>query len=161
MSETEIALVTRSVEQTVELGKALGGSLRGGELLALIGELGTGKTHLIKGMAEGLGAGAGEAVASPTFTLVNEYEGRVPLIHVDAYRLKNAAELEALGFDEMMDGVAVVAVEWADRVESLMKVYDAIVVRLGHGGESERSIRLENPPRGSEEKLSEWKCSTV
>ena len=142
MGEAVIEVLSKGVEQTIALGEAIGRGLAGGEVVALIGELGTGKTHLIKGMALGLGAGAREAVTSPTFTLINEYEGRLRLVHVDAYRLENAGQLEALGFDEMVEEGAVVVVEWADRVEGLVMAYEPMVVRLEHRGETERLLRV-------------------
>jgi len=140
----EREIVSRSVEETIELGRKLGEGLKGGEVLALRGTLGTGKTHLIKGVALGLGASEREGVRSPTFTLINEYKGRLPLYHVDAYRLKEEKELEALGFDEICTSEAVVAVEWAERVESLIKPYQPINIYLEHRGENERLIRIEN-----------------
>ena len=154
MSKSTVEITSRSVEETISLGEALAGGLSGGELIALIGELGTGKTHLIKGVARGLAEAVGDegdnaagAVTSPTFTLMNEYEGRVPMVHIDAYRLENAGQLVALGFDEMVGESAVVMVEWADRVESLVLQYEPIVIRLQHRGATERLIRLEIPDR--------------
>lgn len=107
---------TESPEQTLELGKRLGQSLVGGLVVALVGDLGSGKTQLTKGVALGNGATDPRQVTSPTFTLINEYAGRFTLFHIDAYRLRGPAELFALGFDELMAADSVVAVEWADRV---------------------------------------------
>ena len=152
-NKSTVEIISRSVEETIKLGEALAGGLSGGELIGLIGELGTGKTHLIKGVANGLAKGAdddecgAEAVTSPTFTLMNEYDGRVPMIHIDAYRLENAGQLVALGFDEMVGEAAVVMVEWADRVESLVMQYEPILVRLQHRGPTERLIRFQMPQR--------------
>lgn len=95
--------------------------LHGGEVLALCGPLGAGKTHFVKGLAAGLGVPPAEPVVSPTFVLVREYQGRLRLYHLDAYRLADAAELEALGFAELCaDPAGVVVVEWADRVRLSM-----------------------------------------
>jgi len=146
VSDQEFELLSKSTQQTIEIGAALGASCAGGELVAMIGELGTGKTHLVKGIAQGLAVEHSEAVTSPTFTLIREYEGRLPLIHVDAYRLENAAQLEALGFDELIDGAAVVVIEWADRVASLLTAYDPWVVRLRHHEASQRWISIEPAP---------------
>jgi len=107
---------SHGVEQTLLLGQRLGQSLTPGTAIALIGTLGSGKTHLVKGIAQGNDAPAGLIVNSPTFVLVNEYSGRVPIYHVDAYRLNDATQLEAIGFDEMLAGEAAVLLEWADRV---------------------------------------------
>ena len=105
--------VLRSPQQTHRLGQCLGTLLQGGDVLALFGELGTGKTSLVRGIADGLGAEP-TAVSSPTFTLIHEYRGRLPLIHTDLYRL-TAAQLEDTGLGDYLDGHTVTAIEWADR----------------------------------------------
>ena len=110
----------------------------------MIGTLGTGKTHFIKGIALGLKVADAEQVTSPTFTLINEYQGRLPMYHIDAYRLENDRQLESLGFDEICAGSTVVVVEWADRVYPLISDYNPICINLQHHGENERLIRFEN-----------------
>jgi tRNA threonylcarbamoyladenosine biosynthesis protein TsaE len=101
-------------EDTIAFGRAVSGTLEAGAVLALCGELGSGKTHFVKGLAEGLDAKS--EATSPTFTLIHEYlGGRLPLYHVDWYRLDDAAELAAIGFDDCLAGNGVVAVEWADK----------------------------------------------
>ncbi|MBN2377408.1 MAG: tRNA (adenosine(37)-N6)-threonylcarbamoyltransferase complex ATPase subunit type 1 TsaE [Sedimentisphaerales bacterium] len=146
-------IISRKVEQTIEIGQAIGEAVGGGEVIALIGELGTGKTHLIKGMAKGIATGQDDEVTSPTFTLINEYEGRVKLIHIDAYRLENARQLEALGFDEFCEADNVVVIEWADRVWELAAEFEPIEIHLEHAGPTERKIRLDNLPQAMAEKL--------
>ena len=146
-------LVSESVTQTVAIGESLGRVLQGGEIIALIGDLGTGKTHLIKGIALGLETGQTETVTSPTFTLINEYEGRLALYHIDAYRLTGAKQLENLGFDEICSGKAVVVVEWADRVRPLLEAYDPVRIFLEHNGLTQRSINLDNLPEYVETEL--------
>ena len=106
-------IVLRSPRQTHRLGRRLGQLLQGGEVVALFGELGTGKTSLVRGIAEGLCAEP-TAVSSPTFTLVHEYRGRLRLIHTDLYRL-TASQLEDTGLSDYLDGHTVTAIEWADR----------------------------------------------
>ncbi|MDP9131975.1 MAG: tRNA (adenosine(37)-N6)-threonylcarbamoyltransferase complex ATPase subunit type 1 TsaE [Nitrospirota bacterium] len=106
-------MVLRSPRQTHRLGRCLGKLLQGGEVVALFGELGTGKTSLVRGIAEGLLAEPA-AVSSPTFALILEYRGRLRLIHTDLYRL-TAAQLEDTGLDDYLDGHTVTAIEWADR----------------------------------------------
>ena len=135
-------ILSKSPDETVALGRTLGRHLQGGELIALVGDLGTGKTHLIKGIALGLEVADADGVGSPTFTIINEYEGRRMLYHVDAYRLEKAGELAALGFDEMCRGAGVVVIEWADRVSSLTEAYEPITINLTHRGENERSISI-------------------
>jgi len=110
---------SHNVAETIELGRRIGSALASGDIIALVGPLGAGKTHLTKGLALGLGARDERQVSSPTFVLVNQYRARVTVFHVDAYRLTNADQLEAIGFSEMCtDRSAVVIVEWADRVKS-------------------------------------------
>ncbi len=139
-----VEIISSSVAETLALGERIGAALRGGEVIALIGELGTGKTHLVKGLGKGLGVCEDDMVTSPTFTLVNEYEGRRTLVHIDAYRLDDARQLEALGFDEMCYPGNVVVVEWADRVWPLLAEYEPLTVKLRHEGENERALQFEN-----------------
>ena len=113
-----LTIETHSPEETAALGRRLGEQLEPGDVLALVGPLGAGKTQLTKGLA--LGAGAQGRVTSPTFKLVNEYAGRITLYHIDAYRLHDAADLVALGCDEFFDTDGAAVVEWADRVAAAL-----------------------------------------
>jgi tRNA threonylcarbamoyladenosine biosynthesis protein TsaE len=128
------------------LGRTLGGRLRGGEVLAIVGPLGSGKTHLIKGIAEGAGAPDAREVNSPTFVLVNEYAGRLDLYHIDAYRLDSVAEFEMLGFDDLCYPESVVLIEWADRVEAAIAAAGPIRITLSHAGPHTRTIRITDAP---------------
>lgn len=112
-SDRPFSIVLRSPRHTHRLGRCLGTLVRGGEVLALFGELGTGKTSLVRGIAEGLLAEPSE-VSSPTFTLIHEYQGRLRLIHTDLYRL-TASALGDTGLDDYVDGQSVIAIEWAER----------------------------------------------
>lgn len=104
-----------SESETREAGRCLAESLRGGEVLSLEGPLGAGKTTFVKGLAEGLGCRSDE-VSSPTFTLVHEYPGaRLPFVHLDLYRLESPEELAALGFDDLLAGRTIAAIEWGDK----------------------------------------------
>ncbi len=105
---------SRSADETRALGERLGSRLCGGEVVLLCGDLGAGKTHFAQGVARGLGVTS--AVVSPTFTLAAHYEGRLPLVHYDLYRLAGADELLGLGFLELDDPRTVSLVEWGDRV---------------------------------------------
>ncbi|MBP7746790.1 MAG: tRNA (adenosine(37)-N6)-threonylcarbamoyltransferase complex ATPase subunit type 1 TsaE [Phycisphaerae bacterium] len=128
--------------RTLALGRRLGRLLRTGDFLALTGPLGAGKTQLIKGVAAGLGVPTEQPVVSPTFVLVREYVGRLKLYHIDAYRLTGAAELLALGVDEMLaEPGSVVAVEWADRVAEAVPAC-AAWIELEHAGRTQRRVRI-------------------
>lgn len=118
-STESIACQTHSPDQTLALGRGLGALLQAGDVIGLIGPLGAGKTQLVKGIAAGLGV-HGSAVNSPTFIIVNEYDGRLHVFHIDAYRLRGPGELAGLGFEEMYTGGGVLIVEWADRVRDIM-----------------------------------------
>ena len=109
-----------SADATQALGRTLGHALVGGLTIGLVGPLGAGKTQLVKGIAVGNGLDDADQVTSPTFTLVHEYPGTLPLYHLDAYRLSQPRELIALGFEEMTRADAVVVIEWADRVRPAM-----------------------------------------
>lgn len=109
---------SRSADETRALGERLAGVLRPGDVVVLSGDLGAGKTVLAKGIAAGLGVT--EPVVSPTFTIVREYEGDVPLQHLDVYRLDHLQEVIDLGLDELLDGHAVTVVEWGEAVTALL-----------------------------------------
>ena len=137
---------SRSVEHTLSIARAVAQQLRPGDVIALIGELGAGKTQFVHGLAEGLGI-AGREVASPTFVIVHEYHpsgDRPPLLHVDAYRLQNLDDLATTGWDrpypEMRRG-AIVAVEWADRITGQLGE-DRLEVVLSHIAETRRRLIL-------------------
>jgi len=111
--------ITESDEQTIELGRALARDMRPPLLVLLLGNLGTGKTTLAKGIASGLGAAREEDVTSPSFTLVHEYSrGPLPVFHVDLYRVESAREIATLGLDDVIEDVrgAVVLVEWGEKL---------------------------------------------
>ena len=140
-------IISNSPVDTIELGRRLGGQLKGGEVLAISGTLGTGKTHLIKGIAAGAGADeSGRAVNSPTFVLVNEYAGRLDIYHIDAYRLDSPEQFETIGFDDYCYPGSVVLIEWADKVEALLRGTDCISVKLAHAGQTQRQINISDLP---------------
>lgn len=134
-------ITTHSEEETVVAGERLAARLKRGDVVLLYGDLGAGKTAFVRGLAKGLGASADD-VSSPTFTLIQEYRGPVILQHVDLYRLK-PAEIEGLGLDELTDGSAVVAIEWAERWTAAPSW--SWIVRMHHEGEDRRRIVIEKP----------------
>lgn len=109
---------THSAEETAELGKMLGKLLQRGDVLCLGGNLGTGKTAFTGGIAAALGVDG--YITSPTFTLVNEYKGRIPLYHFDVYRIADPEEMFEIGFEEYLDGGGVVVIEWAERIQGVI-----------------------------------------
>lgn len=132
---------TNSEDETSAVGEQLARTLQPGDVVLLFGELGAGKTAFVRGLAQGLG-GAPDDVSSPTFTLIQEYSGRITLYHVDLYRLE-AREIPDLGLEDLMLGDGVVAIEWADRWVG--RPGDAIEVTIEDEGEDTRSIRISRP----------------
>jgi tRNA threonylcarbamoyladenosine biosynthesis protein TsaE len=130
---------TASETETAAVGRDLAQSLRAGDAVLLHGELGAGKTAFVRGLAEGLGVPA-DAVSSPTFTLIQEYRGgRLPLFHVDLYRLDDPREIDDLGLDEIArDGV--LAIEWAEKLPRAPA--GAVTVRIEHGEADSRTIQI-------------------
>jgi len=133
-------LNSTSEQQTLQLGKALGELLPSGSLVLLRGDLGAGKTCLATGVARGLGVDSSVPITSPTYTLLNCYEGRLPLYHFDLYRLAGDEELEELGFDEYFHGDGVALVEWPERCPELE--LSALLVDMAYVDEQQRHICL-------------------
>lgn len=145
----DVTHFSRSTDETRDVARRIGEQLKPGAVLALVGPLGAGKTQFVKGLALGLGVPADQLVSSPTFTLCHEYVGRLTLYHLDAYRLSRpAAELAAIGFDELIDSGGVVVVEWADRAAALLPP-QTVWVRIEPTGAEERRIVVSpQPPAG-------------
>lgn len=135
-------LDSNSCDHTVRLGEALGRRLNAGDVVALTGDLGAGKTAFVQGIAFGMGIRG--RVTSPTFTIVNEYEGPIPLFHVDFYRLEHAAELINIGFEEYFERGGVVVVEWAERFVDALPA-DRLDVRIEITGPESRRFHLAGP----------------
>lgn len=144
MTGRSLTVRTFSPAETEDLGRALGRLLRPGDVVALTGELGAGKTVLTRGIAEG--AGAGGYIASPTFTLIREYHGPVTVYHVDFYRLDVPSEMADLGLEDILDGGGIVVIEWAEKALALLPPeYLWIEIRFTEDDEG-REITL--APRG-------------
>jgi tRNA threonylcarbamoyladenosine biosynthesis protein TsaE len=138
---------TLSEEETRDLGRAFAAGLRGGELLALVGDLGAGKTVFVRGLAAGLGAGQ-DLVASPSFVLCREYGGgRLPLFHVDLYRLGRGTDLGELALEELLELGSVVAVEWGEKLPERLR-REAVEIRFQDLGENSRRITVHDHRAG-------------
>ena len=136
---TAVEIVSTSAEATEAAGERLGATLGAGAVVALTGELGAGKTCFVQGLVRGLGATV--RATSPTFVLVNQYRGRGPIHHVDAYRTDSMTELMDLGLLEMLGGEGVTIVEWADKLTPLLPP-DAIHVHIAGVGDEPRTITI-------------------
>ena len=136
----KLTICTTNAEETIDLGEKLGRLLAPGDVIALFGDLGAGKTTLTKGIAVGLGLTAD--IHSPTFTLIHEHPGAVPLYHVDLYRLSSQEEIETLGLEEYIYSDGVTIIEWADRMKSLLPK-DRLDITLRMLGDTERELTFE------------------
>lgn len=134
-------VVTTSADETETLGAKLGGRVRAGACIALVGGLGTGKTVFVRGACRGLGVD--EDVLSPTFILYEAFDGRLPVVHVDLYRLEHESEIEELGVFDLLGGDTVILAEWGDRSETLLENADAVVTIDTGGGAQHRRVTLE------------------
>ena len=142
MSVRVSRLVAESPEATQRAGEQLGARIGAGQVVAVVGELGAGKTCFVQGLLRGLGVTAD--VTSPTFVLVNQYRGRLVVHHVDAYRTASLRELLDLGLDEMWSGDAVTVIEWADKLTPLLPP-ETLTVRIAGLGDEPREIAMEEP----------------
>ena len=114
VNQEHFSIITESDQETIQLGKTLGSFLREGDVVALVGELGSGKTWMTKGITSGLGVDPRTVVTSPSFSLVNEYQGRVTVFHMDVYRLEKFSEVLSAGLEEYLHSGGVVVLEWAN-----------------------------------------------
>ena len=151
MSEKRVSYVARTEKETIRAGELLGSILGSGDFVALVGELGSGKTWFTKGLALGLGISPETVITSPSFALMNEYEGRLPLFHMDAYRLEEFSAFLATGLEEYFYEEGVVAMEWADRWPEILpdtRITVSITVleegsrHITFSGSNPRSIHL-------------------
>jgi tRNA threonylcarbamoyladenosine biosynthesis protein TsaE len=133
------SVISQSARQTMIWGRKLGKLVQGGEIIGLVGELGAGKTCLVRGFAEGIGVGKGAWVRSPTFTLINEYDGRLPVYHIDLYRIGKAEEIETLNLREYLYASGVSLIEWFDYLPA-NEIDEYLEIRLAHAGLKERQL---------------------
>jgi len=135
---------TSSAEETLTIGKNIGEKLKGGEVILLIGELGTGKTIFVRGLARGVGVKSIDEITSPTFTIIHQHDGRFTLYHVDLFRITCVEELYNLGLEEIMSGSNIVAIEWAERL-GVLTPKRCIKVYFQHLGGDKRSLLISIP----------------
>lgn len=148
---------TTSADETMALAEAVGALLRPGDVVVLAGDLGSGKTTFAKGVGRALAVD--EPIVSPTFTIVRQYDGRLPLVHVDVYRLDHLQELHDLGLEELIDDEAVTLVEWGDAVAAYLPP-DRLEVRLEAGaGDDDRAVTL--APQGPSWRAREDALATI
>ena len=133
---------THSAEETTDLGRRLAADLKPGSVVLLRGELGAGKTTMVKGIAEGFGAAEAAFVTSPTFTLIHEYRGpEVILYHIDLYRIDTQRELDTLAIDDLLAPNSILLIEWGDKFERFVRERDAEIAIEDAGGD-ERKIKI-------------------
>lgn len=135
-----LKIILNGLKETDEFGIRLGKLLRPGDVVCLNGELGAGKTTLTKSI--GLGLGVEDYITSPTFSLINEYEGRYPVYHFDVYRLENVDELYDLGFDEYFYGKGVSIIEWADKIEKFLPEERIVLDIENRDNIDERKVKI-------------------
>ncbi len=142
MGEHQWKTLLRTPSATQELGMAIGHELQGGEVITLTGELGAGKTCCVRGLAKGLGLSTDE-VTSPTYTIIQEYDGQPPIVHVDLYRLESSVELDEIGLSSYFTTQHVVIIEWADRVPETLLPTDRLSLQLTYGSRHSRHVTLQ------------------
>ena len=149
---SQLVVTSESPEQTFHWGEGLGRILGAGDVVALVGELGAGKTTLTQGIARGLEVSNEGYVTSPTFTLINEYQGRIPVYHLDCYRLDSPAEFEDLGIEEYLQGSGVAIIEWAEKIVSLLPD-DYVRIALEYIDRNVRKMKVQGLGAHSQELL--------
>jgi tRNA threonylcarbamoyladenosine biosynthesis protein TsaE len=136
---------THSADETTQLGRQLSAELKPGNIVLLRGDLGAGKTTLVKGIAEGFRAAEAERVTSPTFTLIHEYRGpELTLYHIDLYRIDTQRELDTLALDDLMDGSSILLIEWGEKFQRFVRERD-VEIAIEHQGGDDRRIVLTMP----------------
>ena len=133
-------IITKTPEETMGIAEKLGKKISAGDIICLFGDLGAGKTTFVKGLAKGLKFNS-QKVKSPTFVLMNIYEGRLPVYHFDLYRIEENAELTMIGYDEFLYGDGVAVIEWAERLNTLMPK-ERLDIELTHKKPEERMIKM-------------------
>ena len=136
-----LTLTSEGADETIHIGQMIGRFLQKGDIVALIGELGSGKTCITQGIARGLNVPESYYVTSPTFTLINEYPGRTPLYHLDIYRLSGSQDLIDMGYEEYFYGDGIIIIEWAEKIRDILPD-DTLFIHLTYVDENTRTINL-------------------
>jgi tRNA threonylcarbamoyladenosine biosynthesis protein TsaE len=136
-----VVILSKSASETIRIGKSIGSRLLPGDVVALVGELGAGKTQFIKGLAAGVGIGNPTYISSPSFTLINEYPGEIPFYHIDLFRLEREKEAEELGLEDYFQGGGITAIEWADKIISLLPK-EMLFIHIAYTGKNTRSLEI-------------------
>lgn len=142
-----VTVISRNPEDTFFIGRIIGKSLSAGDIVALSGDLGTGKTYLTKGIARGLGVSEQYQITSPTFTLINEYPGRLTLYHFDLYRLESFLDMINLGYEEYLFGKGVSVIEWAEKASDILPD-ETIFISLTYLDENRRKMVISGNDEG-------------
>ncbi|HUN53877.1 MAG TPA: tRNA (adenosine(37)-N6)-threonylcarbamoyltransferase complex ATPase subunit type 1 TsaE [Smithella sp.] len=158
--KTKIEIITDSAAKTSDTACLIGGRLKKGDILALSGELGSGKTCFTGGLARGLGVDEKYRITSPTFTLINEYPARCKLYHFDVYRLKDYSEFEDLGYEEYFGGSGVAVIEWAEKIARVLPP-DALFINFEYLDENKRRIIIQGPEKRLREVTEDIKMEVV
>jgi len=153
------SVFTSSPQQTRSLGTRVGRLLEGGEIIGLVGELGAGKTCFVRGLAEGLEVGREAWIRSPTFTLINEYQGRLPVYHIDLYRLGNHQEMEGLGLRDYLYSEGVSLIEWFDHLPA-NEVEEYLELTLEYADDDRRRLTFTAHGERYEKLLQEFKVQS-
>ena len=139
--------ISHSPEETLQLGRSLGVALIPGDIILLNGDLGAGKTHLTQGICYGVGLDESSYISSPTFTLINEYQGKLPIFHIDLYRIDSLEEIYSLGLEEILFNQGITIIEWAEKLRSpknhknlILNIQDRIEISIEIVSESEREF---------------------
>jgi tRNA threonylcarbamoyladenosine biosynthesis protein TsaE len=136
-------MITNSAEETMLIGEKLAKTLKPGDMIALSGDLGSGKTTFTKGIGKGLGVKDSKRINSPTFVLIKEYNGKVPLYHLDLYRLDDLKEIENLAIEEYIYGNGITVIEWAEKMKYLLPE-KYILVKFKVKGDNKREVLVED-----------------
>lgn len=134
-------LLSHRAEDTIEIGTIIGRTLQKGNVIALIGDLGSGKTCITQGIAKGLDVPESYYITSPTFTLINEYPGRLTLYHIDVYRLSGSQDLDDMGYEEYFYGDGVIVIEWAEKIMDVLPV-GSMIIRMKYIDDYCREITI-------------------